>query len=105
MFELYLLISDNSNINLNKEEPQYDIQSIFDNGISYYEDAPEESYGKTVPIVYGELDQSESLPPYVNRCMPTIRTGDKTYLISSHRNYNSYDPSADDRLFEEAGVQ
>ena len=89
----------------NKEIPYYEIQSIFDNGIGYYEDAPEESYGKTIPIVYGELDQSESLPPYVNRCMPTIRVGDKTYLISSHKNYNSYDPSFDDRLFEEAGVQ
>lgn len=89
----------------NKELPFYDIQDMFDNGVSYFPDAPEDSFGKTIPIAYGDLDQSPSLPPYVNRFMPTVRVADNMYLITSHLNYNAYDPSFDDRLFEELGIQ
>ena len=87
----------------NKEVPYYSVQKDFDNGISYYTDAPEDTYGKTIPIVYGDLAQT-SLPPYVRRFTPIIRVGENKYPISSHRNYNPYGGSSDDRLFEEVSV-
>ena len=41
-----------------KELPYYSVQNETDNGISYFVDAPEESLKESIPIVYGEFDDS-----------------------------------------------
>lgn len=84
----------------NVELPYYKVQKDFDNGISYFPEAPEENIGKSIPIVYGDLSQSESLLPYVDKFLPVVRVGENKFVISSHKNYNSYVGSVDDRLFE-----
>jgi hypothetical protein len=38
-----------------KQIPPYVVQKDFDNGISYFLDAPDESYGKILPIIYGDF--------------------------------------------------
>lgn len=42
------------------ELPYYTVQKDFDNSISYFENAPEESIGQPLPIVYGVFDEGES---------------------------------------------
>ena len=83
----------------NKEIPYYAVQKDFDNGVSYFENAPDDNMGKTLPIVYGDLEQIIAKPPYVRRFMPTVRVDEKKYIISTHKNYDS--GGGDDRLFEE----
>jgi len=65
--------------------PYYVIQDEIDNGISYFTNAPEESYGQTIPIIYGEF-YTENLEYSDYLVSPTIRTHktDNNFIMSSH---------------------
>lgn len=65
--------------------PPYKIQTDIDNGISYYETAPDDNYGTAIPIVYGDFTTiNGSLGLY--NLVPTIKTDNKEfkYKITSH---------------------
>jgi len=79
--------------------PYYRVQDEYDNGVSYYPDAPKDAISKNIPIVYGKPFQGVTTP-YTENFTPTIRVGDKKFLIASHECYNSFSPG-DDRAFEE----
>jgi len=76
--------------------PYYEIQTKVDNRMSYFVDAPDNSMGKSIPIVYGKPYQPDTLPFELN-FTPTIRIGDKKYLIASHETYDD----SETRIFEE----
>jgi hypothetical protein len=69
----------------NTQIPHYVVQKEVDNDISYFPDAPEDSMGQTIPIVYGDfttLDlpyQKYNLVPGI----PTLKDG-HNYIFSSH---------------------
>ena len=84
-----------------KELPYYFVQKDFDNEVNYFPDAPIDNFGKEFPIVYGDLLQVDSLLPYVRRFMSTVRVGEWKYVLSSHENYDSYNPSPNNTLYEE----
>mgnify|MGYP001562473371 CR=1 FL=1 len=74
-----------------KQLPYYVIQKEKDNGISYFINAPEESYGQTIPIVYGDLATLDL--SYSNfRLAPCLRVDKDSfkYIISSHINHTIY---------------
>ena len=80
--------------------PYYEVQDEFDNGMSYFIDAPNNSLGKSIPIVYGRptMPYVSVCPyPFVANFTPIVRVSDKKYLISSHETYND----SETRLFEE----
>ena len=79
--------------------PQYQIQKDYDNGVSYFPDAPDENMGKCIPIVYGDLFQDDGFA-YSGRIMPLINVGNSQYLMSSHICYNVISGNVDNRLFE-----
>jgi len=70
-----------------RELPYYSIQKDSDNGVSYFTNAPDENYGYSLPIVYGDFstyrdDQSLFKP----KLFPLIAV-DKTllrYIAASH---------------------
>lgn len=66
------------------ELPYYTIQNEFDNGISYYTSAPDESYGKPIPLVYGDFASLDL--DYENyRIAPMIRVSKgNIWKASSH---------------------
>ena len=39
--------------------------------------------------------------PFTENFTPLVRVGDKKFLIASHECYNSFDPSVDDKIYEE----
>jgi len=80
--------------------PYYRVQTEYDDGISYYPDSPKDAHGKNIPLVYGRARQPDTTP-YTMNFTPTIRVGDKKFLIASHECYNQYSPSTDNRMFEE----
>jgi len=72
------------------EIPYYKVQTELDNGISYFSDAPDESIGKIIPVLYGifsefiiELLRYQGVP-----VISTLKRGHE-YIIASHicRNY------------------
>jgi len=76
--------------------PYYRVQDEFDNGMSYFPNANKKALGKNIPIVYGKPYQPSPLPFEAN-FTPTIRVGDKKYLIASHETYDD----SETRIFEE----
>jgi hypothetical protein len=79
--------------------PYYKVQSEYDDGISYYADASKEAIGKSIPIVYGNPYQKDSRMLHEGNFTPTVRVGNKKFLIASHETYDD----SETRLFEEMG--
>jgi len=73
--------------------PFYSVQKDFDNGISFYTLAPDESYGLTLPIIYGDFniakDTLMTLPPgNLRQLFFPIVLVDKyklTYVAGTHK--------------------
>ena len=65
--------------------PPYTVQDINDNGISYFPNAPDDSMGKPIPIVYGNL-ALYGFSSSIYRLAPGIKVDktDANYLFSSH---------------------
>lgn len=59
--QLNLTVFQESEIS-NKEIPYYSIQKDFNNGVSYYPNAPKESIGIDIPIVYGSFNIFNPVP-------------------------------------------
>lgn len=83
----------------NKEVPYYSVQKDFDNGISYYPDAPKESQQKTIPVCYGDLMGKG--PTIWGGLMPVVRISENKYLITSHETYNYYGLATNSVLYEQ----
>lgn len=90
--QLDLVVFQESEIT-NKEVPYYQVQKDFNNEISYYINAPEESYGVVIPIAYGDLTIGAQILGYIdtrldygNLC-PCIRTSKSknAYIVTSHK--------------------
>lgn len=84
----------------NKEIPYYTIQKTFNNGVSYYLNAPTENYGINIPIVYGSFNLT-SLPFDIKQFSPSPCI-DKRYLMfiqASHKLYSQNHPGYTNSLF------
>jgi hypothetical protein len=77
----------------NKEIPYYAVQKDFNNGISYFTFAPQESYGMTIPIAYGDLTLGMPTPAFVDTkftysnlspCIKISKSKDG-YISASHK--------------------
>lgn len=88
--QLNLTIFQESEIS-NKEVPYYTVQKDFDNEISYFTNAPEESYGRTIPIVYGNLSTSDNWG--ASLCVPCVYVDQSTLTIIAASHYVSSPPS------------
>jgi hypothetical protein len=98
--QLQLVIFQESEIT-NKELPYYSIQKDFNNGVSYYTNAPTENLGLSIPIVYGSFDRT-SLAFNIKQLFPSPCI-DKRYLIfaqSSHKLYSQNHPGFTNSLFK-----
>ena len=75
------------------EIPYYEIQTDFDNGMSYFPDAPKENFGISIPIIYGDfsiyIDDFELFKPMV---FPTICADRYSlkYICASHKLETEY---------------
>ena len=70
-----------------KQLPYYTIQNDKNNGISYFTDAPEESYGQAIPIIFGDFTTPTTDLIYLSyRATPAIRISqtDNNYIVCSH---------------------
>ena len=71
------------------ELPYYTVQKDYDNGISYYDNAPEDVYGKHIPMVYGSFSLNEGAnyqsPTYAFLPTLLVEQEKQTYLISYNR--------------------
>lgn len=74
-----------------RELPPFVVQKEFDDGISYYSEAPDESYGSTIPIVYGDFS-TVNLEYSQFNLAPTLRVHkrDNKYLASCHILHTKY---------------
>jgi len=75
----------------NKEIPYYSVQKEFNNGVSYFENAPEESYGKTIPIVYGNLSTTDNWG--ASLCVPCVYVDNTTLALIAASHYVNVAPS------------
>ena len=68
-----------------KDLPPFVIQDSFDDGISYFTNAPDESKGQPIPIVYGDFTDVD-LRYTKYQLVPTVRIDkrDSSFLVSSH---------------------
>lgn len=68
--------------------PYYSVQKDFDNGISYFPNAPKESIGMTIPILYGDAFNGVSATgtPDVSPYAPgvLVEQNNYKYIIASH---------------------
>lgn len=70
-----------------KSLPLYTVQKEYDNGISYYPTAPQNSIGKTIPIVYGKFPSETPSSPidFFNLCPAiAVERSNLEYKIASH---------------------
>lgn len=90
--QLNLTVFQESEIS-NKEVPYYVIQKDFDNEISYFANAPEDSYGVSIPIAYGDLTTGAQILGYIDTrldygnlcpCIKTSKTKN-AYIVTSHK--------------------
>lgn len=82
-----LIVLQSTEIEAIKEAPYYSIQKDFNNFISYFPNAPEENYGRALPIVYGDFstyNDAQSL--FEPRLFPImcVEKHKLTYLAGSH---------------------
>lgn len=70
-----------------KQILSYEIQKDFNNGISYFENAPVENYGVPLPIVYGDFQTLYDYPRNNLTTCPLVCVDRHTlqYIISSHK--------------------
>lgn len=97
---LNLIVLQESEIT-NKELPYYSIQKDFNNGVSYYTNAPTENLGVSIPIVYGSFDRT-SLSFDIKQLWPSPSIS-KTYLMfaqASHKLYSQNHPGFTNSLFK-----
>jgi len=75
----------------NKEIPYYAVQKGVDNGVSYFPSAPDENVGKTLPIVYGDFDNTSV--DFWGRAKVTpaliVDESDITVIGASHKAFSS----------------
>lgn len=93
--KLNLTIFQESEVS-NKELPYYEVQKDFDNEISYYPTAPEESFGRRIPIVYGNFSRGAVIDfvdygrdlglVAVSPCIPVSKRSHK-FIACSHKAY------------------
>jgi hypothetical protein len=67
------------------ELPYYSVQKDLDNGVSYFEDAPKDNYGATIPIVYGSFNirEREKKEFALSPCLLVDKVLSK-FIVSSH---------------------
>ena len=73
------------------ELPYYNIQKDFDNGVSYFPEAPEENLGKPIPIIYGDYSGGlTSSEIYGWSLMPgmVVDSTKMKFIFASHECYN-----------------
>ena len=85
----------------NKEIPYYTVQKDFDNDISYFANAPEDSYGQTIPVLYGDLGKwTAGLEVFFGQCIftPCIPVYKRTtsFIVCSHKVHTA---SEDEGIF------
>jgi hypothetical protein len=78
----------------NKQIPYYEIQSDYDDGISYFDQAPADSYGAFMPILYGDAFIAETFLAYMNETVyraPTIVVDESKMkvVVSYHKCYGT----------------
>lgn len=86
--QLNLTVFQESEIS-NKEVPYYSVQKDFDNGVSYFLYAPEDSYGVSIPIVYGSFNgayENENLEVGLYKLAPCIPVSKNKigFIVASH---------------------
>lgn len=96
--EMNVLVFQESEIT-NKEIPYYSIQKDFDNDISYFVGAPDDSYGMTIPILYGDFTQGttqEGVETGGQYYAPAICVGKRghRYIVCSHKAFYTADVHA-----------
>ena len=66
--------------------PFYSVQKDFDNEVSFFPNAPDENYGLTIPIVYGERSNWQPLIAKFNfsPCV-LVDAGKMKFIIASHK--------------------
>lgn len=92
--------------------PFYSIQKEFDDGISFFESAPDENYGRALPIVYGSLLRNESI--FDNRMEPIysplaecilVDKENYEYAVASHKLYTASNPTELEQYIPNLGVK
>lgn len=85
--------------------PYYVLQNEFDNGISYFTNASEDSYGQAIPIVYGDFTNVDLSYTKI-QLVPTVRIDkkDSIFLISSHILHTVNPVTSVYRYLENAGT-
>ena len=66
--------------------PYYKIQNVFDNGVSYFPNAPEDNYGTIIPIIYGDKSLGNFVTGVFNYA-PAYMTDKELnqFVLASHK--------------------
>lgn len=98
--QLNLVIFQESEL-VNREVPYYTVQKDFDNGVSYYTNAPEDNYGVALPIIYGSFNVD--LMDYdLKRLAPSVCIDKRflTFLQAGHKLYTQNSATYTDALYK-----
>lgn len=85
----------------NKEVPYYVLQKDNDNGVSYYEYAPDENYGLVLPVIYGSFNV-DTFDYDLKKVAPSICVDKRyfTFIQAVHKLYTQNSPTYTNALYK-----